>query len=75
MKMSTPQSRRTRHAKLVKLHDYAFSLLGPRVVLLVDGVDERVVFLILFYKLAHPKMKREKERRIINGLTTLNSIH
>lgn len=51
---------------LINLHDYAFSLLSPRVVFLVDGMDQRVIFLVLFYKLAHPKkIKRKKVERLV----------
>lgn len=42
------------------LHDYAFALLGPRIIFLIDSVNERIVLLILLYELAHPKRKQRE---------------
>lgn len=42
------------------LHDYAFALLGPRIIFLIDSVNERIILLILLYELAHPKTREKK---------------
>jgi hypothetical protein len=55
-----------KRSKWINLHDYAFPLLSPRVVFLIDGMNKWVVFLILFYKLAHPKNRRRKIIEINN---------
>ena len=43
-----------------KLHEAAFALLHPRVVLLVRGVDQRVGLLVLLDVLLHAEMKKIK---------------
>lgn len=48
-----------------ELHDYAFSLLGPRIVFFINGMDEGIIFLVLFYKLAHPKNRQIKVDKLM----------
>lgn len=59
------QQKWEREMETFDLHDYAFPLLSPRVVLLVNSVDEWIVFLVLFYKLAHPKNRQIKVDKLM----------
>lgn len=45
------------------LHDNAFALFGPRIVLLVRGVDQGIVLLVLLNERAH-SAKKDKYKGI-----------
>jgi hypothetical protein len=44
----------------IALHDYTFSFLGPRVALLVRGVDQWICFLVFLDIFPHPVNNTEK---------------
>lgn len=52
-------------ARRHRLHDYALAFLGPRIVLLVGRVYQRVALLVLFHVLPHPA---ENKKRCISML-------